>query len=72
LQNASKSCESDTDIEYVPESSTLESNGRGKKSKNANHKRKQALGDKPGRSACPAKGKSASLSKVTTYNVIHF
>ena len=64
--DGSESCESDTDIEYVPEPSTSVGNGRGKKAKNTNQKRKQASGGKQGRSARPAKGKSASSSNAAS------
>jgi len=60
--NGNESCESDTDSEYVPEPSTSDGNGRGEKSRNVNHKRKEASGGKQGRSVVPAKGKIANSS----------
>ena len=64
--DGSKSCESDTDSEYVPEPSTSAGNGRGKKSRHANQKRKECSGGKQGRSARPAKGKSANSSNAAS------
>jgi len=49
--DGSESCESDTDSEYVPEPSTSAGKGRGKKSRNATHNRKEASGGKQGRTA---------------------
>ena len=64
LHDGNESCESDTDSEYVPEPSTSAGNGRGKKSRNVNEKRKEASGGKQGRSARPLKGKSTNSSNV--------